>query len=118
LRNNKKKKKQNKKIQKHLPSFEAAVGCKQPPIQLAAAARQPAATHLGSAATVANLPLLLRRQVLTAKWHARRFLPPFQTAAENQPLFRLFLQMLNPIIYFRKIKEQKIYIKNSELVAR
>jgi hypothetical protein len=85
---------------------------------LAAAARQPAATHLGSAATVANLPLLLRRQVLTAKWHARRFLPPFQTAAENQPLFRLFLQMLNPIIYFRKIKEQKIYIKNSELVAR
>jgi hypothetical protein len=58
IRDNQLKKK--KKNQKHQPSFEAVVGCTQPPFQVAAAARQPAAT-------VTNYHPLLQRQVFTAK---------------------------------------------------
>jgi hypothetical protein len=47
-----------KKKQKHLPPFEAVVGCKKPPFQLAVAAYQPVATQLGLSTTVANLPPL------------------------------------------------------------
>jgi amino acid transporter len=49
-------KKPKRKNQKHLPPFEAAVGCKQLPFQVAVAARQLAATRTRPAATVANLP--------------------------------------------------------------
>jgi hypothetical protein len=51
-----KKPKTKNKNKKKLPTFEAAVGGNQPPFQVAAAARQPAATHPGCAATVAKLP--------------------------------------------------------------
>jgi hypothetical protein len=59
LRKGKKTKKQKtkkKQNQKHLPHFEEAAGCKQPPFQVAAAARQRAATQPEPAATVAKLP--------------------------------------------------------------
>jgi hypothetical protein len=52
---NQKNQKQKTKTKK-LPTFEAAVGGNQPSFQVAAAARQPTATHPGRAATVAKLP--------------------------------------------------------------
>jgi hypothetical protein len=90
-------KKPKRKNQKHLPPFEAAVGCKQLPFQVAVAARQLAATRTRAAATVANLPAFAttvgfyrqipRRYDPTAKCHGGTILPPFQTAARSQPPF-------------------------------
>jgi hypothetical protein len=53
--------KNKKQKQKKLPTFEAAVGGNQPPFQVAAAARQPAATHPGVPPLLQNYRLLSRR---------------------------------------------------------
>jgi hypothetical protein len=50
------KNKNEKKTKTPTDFFEAAVGCKQLPFQVMAAARQPAATQPGLAVIVANLP--------------------------------------------------------------
>jgi hypothetical protein len=92
--------KEKRKKQKHLPHFEAAVDCKQLSFQVAAAAKQPAATQPGPTATFANLQ-------------------PFATAVgsycpfkwrQEQTAVRCYFCNVNLTIYFCKIDE-KIYKK-------
>jgi hypothetical protein len=80
----KKTKTKKEKTKKHLPPFEALVGCKKPQFQLAVAAILPPLLQ--------TYRLLLRRQVLTVISNGGRFLPPFQMAAGTQP-------MLNPTFF-------------------
>jgi hypothetical protein len=92
LRKNKNQKTKNKKKEKNrkqsLPPVEPTVGVTKPPFQLAVVASQPAATHTGPAAIVANLPQLETAAVLTAVCGVCRYLPLFGRAAGIQPPFQ------------------------------
>jgi hypothetical protein len=85
-KNQKQKKKKNRK--QSLPPVEPTVGVTKPPFQLAVVASQPAATHTGPAAIVANLPPLETAAVLTAVCGGCRYLPLFGRAAGIQPPFQ------------------------------
>jgi hypothetical protein len=120
LKKNQKQKWKKPKTPTHF--FKAAVGCKQLPFQVAAAARQPAATQPGPAVTVANLPPFTTAAGAYRQMPRRKVPTTLSNSGRNPTAIwngrsRLFLPTLNPAIYFRKIKE-KIYKKFGEPSTR
>jgi hypothetical protein len=87
-----KNRKQKRKNQKYLPPFEPVVG---------ASNRCFKATQLRPAATVANLP-----QIATTVGSYCPFKRRQEPKRRLKRGSRLFLPMLNPTIYFRKIEEK------------